>query len=184
MDRWFKKIAAESDLPEEVARQLREVGYVVIDGPVAKTKRARLSEAYDAAVLAAHPDDVSIKGSTRVHDFVNRGHHFDELYIYGPLLAACYCVIGRPFKLSTMLARTVEPGAPAQALHVDFKRDADGWPMIGFIIMIDEFRSDNGATRFVPGSHMIPHAPGDVMQDATAVYEGQALACGPAGVNV
>jgi len=181
MDEWFKEIAAESDLPEEAARQLRDIGYVVIDGPVAHIKCAQLSEAYDAAVLAAHPDDVSIKGSTRIHDFVNRGPTFDELYLYGPLLAACCRVIGRPFKLSTMLARTIEPGATAQALHVDFKRDAIGWPMIGFIIMIDEFRSDNGTTRFVPGSHMIPHAPGDIMQDPTAVYEGQALACGPAG---
>lgn len=178
MDKWFGMIAEEFDLPEEVARQLRDSGYVVVEGPA---KWAQLSEAYDAAVLAAHPDDVSIRSSTRIHDFVNRGHNFDELYIYGPILAACCRIIGRPFKLSTMLARTLEPGAPAQELHVDFERDADGWPMIGFIIMVDEFRSDNGATRFVPGSHMIAHAPGDVMNDTTAVYEGQALACGPAG---
>src|SRR5438067_1768747 len=138
MDKWFREIAAECDLPEEVARQLRDVGYVVMDGPVAHTQCAQLAEAYDAVVLAAQPDDVSISSSTRVHDFVNRGHHFDELYIYKPILAACCCIIGRPFKLSTMLSRTLEPGAPAQALHVDFKRDADGWPMIGFIIMVDE----------------------------------------------
>jgi len=181
MDKWFREMAAEYDLSEDVARQLRDIGYVVIEGPVAQTKCAQLSEAYDAAVLAAHPDDVGISSSTRVHDFVNRGHHFDGLYIYGPLLAACCHIIGRPFKLSTMLARTIEPGAPAQALHVDFKRDAVGWPMIGFIIMVDEFRSDNGATRFAPGSHMIDYVAGDVMKDATGVYEGQALACGAAG---
>jgi ectoine hydroxylase-related dioxygenase (phytanoyl-CoA dioxygenase family) len=181
MDKWFREIAAGCDLPEDVAWQLGDAGYVVIEGLVAHTRCAQLSEVYDAAVLAAHPDDVSIRSSTRINDFVNRGHNFDELYIYRPLLAACCRIIGRPFKLSTMLARTLEPGAPAQALHVDFKRDADGWPMIGFIIMVDEFRSDNGATRFVPGSHTISYAPGDVMKDATAVYEGQALACGPAG---
>ncbi len=177
MDKWFREIAAESDLPEEVARQLHDVGYVVIKGAVSHT--AQLSEAYDAAVLAAHPDDVSVSISTRIHDFVNRGPEFDELYLYPPLLAACCRVIARPFKLSTMRARTLEPGAPAQTLHVDFKRYDDGWPMVGFIIMVDEFRCDNGATRFVPGSHLTTQAPGDV--DATADYEGQALACGPAG---
>jgi ectoine hydroxylase-related dioxygenase (phytanoyl-CoA dioxygenase family) len=181
MDERFKAIAAETDLPEGVALQLRDAGYVVIEGPVAQAECAQLAEAYDAAVLAAHPDDVSVSSSTRIHDFVNRGHHFDELYLYKPLLAACCHIIGRSFKLSTMRARTLEPGAPAQALHVDFKGDADGWPMIGFIIMVDEFRSDNGATRFVPGSHRLPHSPDDVMTDATADYEGQALACGPAG---
>src|ERR1044071_7974149 len=181
MDKRFKDIAAEFDLPEDIARQLLEVGYVVIRGAVAPTRCARLSEAYDAAVRSAHPDDVSISTSTRVHDFVNRGPAFDELYLYGPLLAACCRVIGRPFKLSCMLARTLEPGAPAQALHVDFARDADGWPMIGFIIMVDEFRCDNGATRFVPGSHMTPPTPGDGMKDATAFCASPALACGPAG---
>ena len=181
MDHWFRDIAAGFDLPEEIARQLCEAGYVVMEGAVAPAKRAQLSEAYDAAVRSAHPDDVGISTSTRIHDFVNRGPAFDELYLYGPLLAACCRVISRPFKLSTLLARTIEPGAPAQALHVDFARDADGWPMIGFIIMVDEFRSDNGATRFVPGSHMISHAPGESMTDAAAFYAGQALACGPAG---
>lgn len=33
------------------------------------------------------------------------------------------------------------------------RRDSADWPLVGFILMIDEFRPDNGATRFVPGSH-------------------------------
>jgi Phytanoyl-CoA dioxygenase (PhyH) len=181
MDEWFKTIAAESDLPEWVERQLRDVGYVVIEGAMPQSQCAQLSKAYDAAVLAAHPDEVSIKSSTRVHDFVNRGPAFDELYLYPPLLAASCRVLARPFKLSTMLARTLEPGAPAQALHVDFKRYDGGWPMVGFIVMIDEFRSDNGATRFVPGSHLATQVAGDVVEDATAAYDGEVLAYGPAG---
>jgi len=180
-DEWFRKIAAESNLTEDVARQLREAGFVVIDGPVPPTKLAQFSEAYDAAVLAAHPDDVSIRSSTRINDFVNRGPEFDELYIYQPILAACFRIIGRPFKLSTMHARTLEPGARVETLHVDFKHDASGWPMVGFIIMVDEFRSDNGATRFVPGSHLNRNVPGDVMNDATADHENQMPARGPAG---
>jgi hypothetical protein len=180
-DKWFSKMVAELELPADVERQLCEAGYVVIEDPALHARCARLAEAYDAAVLAAHPDDVSRRSSTRVHDFVNRGPEFDDLYLYKPLLAACCRVIARPFKLSTMLARTLEPGAPVQELHVDFKREADGWPMVGFIIMVDEFRSDNGATRFVPGSHAAFSLPGDAMEDARADCEGQVLACGPAG---
>ena len=41
----------------------------------------------------------------------------------------------------------------AQELHVDVRPDEDAWPLLGFIVMVDEFREDNGATRFVPGSH-------------------------------
>jgi ectoine hydroxylase-related dioxygenase (phytanoyl-CoA dioxygenase family) len=53
--------------------------------------------------------------------------------------------------------------------------------MVGFIIMVDDFRSDNGATRFVPGSHTWPTTPCDAMSDPAADHEQQVLACGPAG---
>jgi ectoine hydroxylase-related dioxygenase (phytanoyl-CoA dioxygenase family) len=79
-----------------------------------------------------------------------------------------------------MHARTLEPGAPAQSLHVDVKHQADGWPLVGFIVMVDEFRADNGATRFVRGSHLWPREPDELMTDATGEYE-EVLACGPAG---
>ena len=179
---WYDLITAESKLPPNAARQLCDIGFVIMPGPIIDGGCAQLSEAYDRAVLMADPNDVSIRSSTRVHDFVNLGQEFDGFYIYGPVLAACCRIIGRPFKLSTMHARTLEPGAPAQPLHVDVKREADGWPLVGFIIMVDEFSAENGATRFVPGSHLLSREePGKLMDDATDAYEGQVLACGPAG---
>ena len=50
-------------------------------------------------------------------DFVNRDPAFDDLYLYQPILEACCRLIGAPFHLSTMHARAVNPGAPAQDLH-------------------------------------------------------------------
>ncbi len=176
MNDWYDAIAAESELPPEAARQLHNLGFVILPGPVIPGGCARLSEAYDRAVSAAAPEDVAVRSSTRVHDFVNRGPEFDGIYVYGPLLAACRQIIGRPFKLSTMLARTLEPGAPAQQLHVDVRREADGWPLVGFILMVDEFHTENGATRFVPCSHWLPDEPDGLAQDAEEV-----LARGPAG---
>jgi Phytanoyl-CoA dioxygenase (PhyH) len=176
MDDWYSILAADSVLPPDAERQLRDVGFVVMPVP-----EARLSLAYDRAVLTADPSDVSIRASTRIHDFVNRGPEFDGLYVYRPLLAACCRIIGRPFKLSTMLARTLEPGAPAQPLHADVKREGDGWPLVGFIIMVDEFDAKNGATRFVSGSHLLPREPNDLMKDATDTYDGEVLAYGRAG---
>src|SRR3954469_16492022 len=182
MHDWFSVIGAGRELSAGAARDLRDNGFVVIPGPVAPEGLERLAAAYDSAVYSAALDDVSVGSSTtRVHDFVNRGPEFDALYVYRPVLKACCSVIGRPFKLSTMLARTVRPRSPAQALHVDYERDADGWPMLGFILMLDEFRSDNGATRFVPGSHEWPTLSGDLTNAPPADDEGQVVACGPAG---
>jgi hypothetical protein len=182
MNDWLKEIGSGRELPAGAARELLDSGFVVIPGPAAGGRLARLARAYDLSVAGADPSDVSVGSTTtRVHDFVNRGPEFDELYVYRPILEACCRVIGRPFKLSSLLARTVRPHSRAQTLHVDFKADACGWPMVGFIIMVDEFREDNGATRFVPGSHRWPEVPGEVMDDPASDHERQVVACGAAG---
>ena len=154
MQDWFNLIGAGCQLPARALQDLRDVGFFVIPGPIAPDRLVHLAAAYDAAIAAANPEDVKIGStSTRVRDFVNRGSEFDELYIHQPVLEACHRIIGQPFRLSTMHARTVRPRSLAQELHVDFERDREGWTMIGFIFMVDEFRRDNGATRFIPGSH-------------------------------
>jgi ectoine hydroxylase-related dioxygenase (phytanoyl-CoA dioxygenase family) len=182
MDDWFSVIDARCALTADAVQDLRDVGFVVIPGPVAPDRLAQFAEAYDSAVGCAASDDISIGSSTtRVNDFVNRGPEFDPLYVYEPILEACCRIIGQPFKLGTMHARTVRPYSQAQNLHVDFKREGDGWPMVGFIMMVDEFRTDNGATRFLPGSHKWSTIPADFQKDTTADYESQVLACGPPG---
>ncbi len=182
MNDWFNEIGAGCELPASAARELLDLGFAVIPGPVATKRLAQLADAYELAVAGASAVDLNIGSTTtRVHDFVNRGAEFDPLYIYRPILEACHRVIGRSFKLSSLLARSVRPHTQAQPLHVDFKSDADGWPMVGFILMVDDFRKDNGATRFVPGSHKSLAIPSDVMKDPTSDYESQVLVCGAAG---
>lgn len=171
-DTMYQAIAAHSQLNADIAAQLRETGFVVIPGPETPGGIERLSAAYDHAVATADAADVRVASSTRVTDFVNRAPEFDGIYVYPPLLAACCLIIGRPFKLSGTRARTLEPGAPVELLHVDVEPKADGWPIVGFIVMVDAFDAENGATRFVPGSHLR-------LRDASD--EGEMLACGPAG---
>jgi hypothetical protein len=170
------------ELGPSARQELDEAGFTVIPGPATAAELAHLSAAYDAAVAGAAPDDVKVGSSTtRVRDFVNRGPEFDGLYLHLPVLKACCRILPGPFRLSTMHARTLRSGLPAQDLHVDFERDSYGWTMVGFIFMVDEFRNDNGATRFVPGSHLWSSIPRDVQGGLKAEYPGQVVACGPAG---
>ena len=180
MSDWFRTLTAGNNLPAAAATELQERGVVVIPGPLSPGRMERLARAYDAAMASAIGDDIRIGSSTtRVNDFVNRGAEFDDPYVFPPVLEACVRVIGRPFKLSTRLARTLRRHQPAQGLHVDVRRDSADWPLVGFILMVDEFRPDNGATCFVPGSHTRPRAPPDAMPNQPAV--GQVPTCGRAG---
>ena len=165
-----------------MCQELDEDGFTIVPGPVPEADLVRLAHAYDAAVVGAAPEDVRVGSSTtRVNDFVNRGPEFDALYLHTPVLKACWRILGRQFRLSTMHARTLRPGLPAQSLHVDFERDSDGWTMVGFIFMVDSFRKENGATRFLPGSHLWPAVPRELPGGCQEDYPGQVLACGPAG---
>src|SRR6187399_419385 len=95
-------IASESHLSADAARQLCDIGFVVIPGPFSRSACEQLSLAYDRAVAAADPSDVhsgKTNSSTRISDFVNRGPEFDKIYIHPPVLAACCLIIGAPFKL-------------------------------------------------------------------------------------
>jgi hypothetical protein len=178
---WHSLIASEMSLSPDAARQLRDLGFLIVPGPKLVGGIPQLSKAYDQAVAAADPADVGIGSSTRVRAFVNGGPEFDRIYVHPPLLAACCEIIGGPFKLSGMRARTLEPGAPMEALHADVKHRADGWPIVGFIWMIDTFVPENGATRFVPRSHLDARDPREVLESAMAPHSKQILACGPAG---
>jgi len=180
-DTVYQAILGQWQLPADVALQLRDAGFVVIPGPVTPGGIERLSEAYDHAVATADAADVRIASSTRVTDFVNRGPEFDGIYIFRPLLAACCLIISQPFKLSGTRARTLAPGAPVEGLHVDVKPKANGWPIVGFIMMVDAFDAENGATRFVPGSHLKLLDPRELLNNPTNAHEEEVLACGAAG---
>ena len=183
MNDWFSFIGRRSEFPAKIAQDLEDNGFVVFPGSIKSGDLPQLVSAYDSASLLASSDEIRIGStSTRVNDFVNRGSEFDLLYVYRPLLEASFRVIGQPFKLSTMHARTLHPKVQAQNLHIDFKPKEEKFPLVSFIFMVDEFCSDNGATRFVPGSHKWSAVPNELSNDGLAEYENQTqTACGPAG---
>src|SRR5438128_758938 len=110
---WFETLAASSALSDEAADELHHRGFVVLPGPVPPERMASFTDAYTTAVSSASGSDVRVgTTSTRVSDFVNRGADFDALYIFPPLLDACCRVIGQPFKLSSLQARTLRPHTP------------------------------------------------------------------------
>jgi ectoine hydroxylase-related dioxygenase (phytanoyl-CoA dioxygenase family) len=169
----MKPASTGTNLPAAVAGDLDRNGFAILPSELAPDRAASLKRAFDTAVSEAASTDIRTgRTTTRVAGFVNRGTAFEDLYVRPLLLAAAARVVGHEFKLSAFHARTVLPYTPSQELHVDVPWGATDWPLLGFIIMIDAFRHDNGATRFVPGSHLSEREPDSA---------SEVLACGPAG---
>lgn len=167
-------------LPLASMAALEELGFVVLPGPFALDQLDMIANACDAEVGAAVGDDIRVGStSTRVVDFVNRGPLFDPLYVYPPLLDAAVRTVGLEIKLSCLHARTLRPGSVALDIHVDVERGSPDWPLLGFIFMIDAFTPDNGATRFIAGSHRWSDSPRDA--ELTEYAPQLESVCGPAG---
>jgi hypothetical protein len=168
-------------LPSDKAQQLVDDGFAIIDGPYSQAELGHLSRDFDIAMASADPADVRISSSTRAWDIVSRTPEFERIYTYPPLLEACGIIVGEGFKLSATCFRSVNPGAGSQALHVDVSFRGDDWPILGFILMVDGFTAENGATRFVRGSQKRCRDPGAPASDANGHRDVETLACGSAG---
>jgi ectoine hydroxylase-related dioxygenase (phytanoyl-CoA dioxygenase family) len=134
--------------------------------------------------VAAGPDFKIASTTTRMSDLLAYASVFDNVYLHPPLLKACSHIIGEPFKLSSFLARTLRGKTPAQELHTDLARGSEDAPLLGFILMIDSFREENGATRFVPTSHNWTDLPCDRLPDARAQHSNEVLGCGESGTMI
>ncbi len=143
---------------QDVAQRLISDGYVIVSGLMT-----------GAAVAAARADLGRILDSTpvgrnafegfatqRVYALFAKTRMFDQAATHPLLLEVLDHVLGH-YQLSAPVGIRIGPGERAQVLH----RDDAVYPLpqphppvvVNTMWPLDEFTEDNGATRFVPGSH-------------------------------
>jgi hypothetical protein len=185
VDTHFQQIQSGKALLSETVAQLLDSGFATIPGPYSRMRFLELAAGYDE-VMASSPGPEYKEGCTtnRLSGLLNYSSLFDDIFLYPPLLEASARVVGEPFKLTSLLARTLRPGTPPQELHADLTRESEDAPLVGFILMLDSFRRENGATRFVPGSHRWPDVPSNRMTDSRDTWPGEVLASGEAGTLI
>src|SRR3954453_19536867 len=64
MDAWFSAMDAFRELSEGAVQELRDLGFVIIPGPVTPDRLPQLAEAYDSAMAGAAAEDVSVGSTT------------------------------------------------------------------------------------------------------------------------
>ncbi len=116
---------------------------------------------------------------------------YDEIFrqaIAEPKLLACVeHILGSAYKLGSLNARSARAHSDwVQPLHCDMGAlpDENGYSVCNIIWMLDDFTTENGATRCVPGSHLSGKLPQESLADPVAAHPEEILLTGKAGTVV
>ncbi|HYU43704.1 MAG TPA: phytanoyl-CoA dioxygenase family protein [Vicinamibacteria bacterium] len=172
----------------EHARRLDEEGYVRLEGFIAPERRRRLVDQIDA-LFAAEGEGAGAEfrqepGARRLANLADKGEVFIECVVDETVRAYLAHVLGPRFKLSSLNARSANPHrAESQPLHVDAGAlpDEAGYWVCNTVWLLDDFTTENGALRVVPGSHRSGRRPQDALADPERPHPEEVLVTGRAG---
>jgi ectoine hydroxylase-related dioxygenase (phytanoyl-CoA dioxygenase family) len=170
---------------------LDEQGYLPLEGILDAWQVATLARRFDELVseegeragVEAHQE----QGADRLADLVDKDPAFDLCWNNPKQLAAVSHVLGwKEFKVFSLNGRAALPSQGHQSLHVDWgSAVAPGdYQICNSIWMLDDFTTDNGATRIIPGSHRWGRLPQDDMADPRQPHPDEILLLGSAGTAV
>jgi ectoine hydroxylase-related dioxygenase (phytanoyl-CoA dioxygenase family) len=173
---------------QEDLEALDRDGYVILDGMMSEEEiascKAAIREIGEAeGLMAGHEYTLCNDGAFRLHNLLNKTTVFDR-YGMDPLVLRLVDHVLPQYMLSMLNVRAALPSQPAQKLHVDWDYGAvapGDYFVCNAMWLLDDFTVDNGATRFVPGSHAFGTLPQDALEDRLATHPDERLALAPAG---
>jgi ectoine hydroxylase-related dioxygenase (phytanoyl-CoA dioxygenase family) len=171
--------------------QLDAEGYVAlsafIDPAFLAALRDRTEELFEAEGESAGSEFRTEPNARRLANLVAKGEVYERLVSHPKLLDGIRAVLGPRFKLSSLNARCANPRSHSrQPLHIDMGLlpDERGNLVCNSVWMLDDFTTDNGALRVVPGSHRWRRKPQDVLPDPDAAHPEEVLVTGSAGTVI
>ncbi|HTX39447.1 MAG TPA: phytanoyl-CoA dioxygenase family protein [Bryobacteraceae bacterium] len=172
----------------EQVRQLQADGVLVLrqvmDAAWLEALRAAVARQLEAEGENAGAEFRKEEHARRLANLVDKGEVFRRVIAHPELLQAAEAVLGPDWKLGSLNYRGADPHShSAQPLHCDMGLvpDAQGNAVFNSIWLLDDFTSDNGATRYVPGSHTCGKLPQDVLADPKASHPAERLVLAAAG---
>ena len=175
-------------MDDQQRKQLDEQGYLIFRSVLSPAQveavLERLEELWATEGDQAGEENYIEPGVRRLANLANKGEIFRGLYAHPQVLEVVESVMGPDGRAAMVNARDVPPYTGVRMpFHMDSDkgrvRDEKGYSAATAIWMLDEFTSANGATAFVPGSHLLGKSPREVLTDLNAshpeeiVIEGQ-----------
>ena len=174
-------------LSEEDKQQLDDQGYLILEdlmGPeMLRALRARIEQLFAEECDQAGSEFKQEPNARRLANLVNKGEIFERVIETPRVLEGMAHVLGPEYKLSSLNVRVAGPKSNCgQPLHADSGAVADdhGYWVANSVWMLDDFTTENGAIRLVPGSHKWRKLPQDALGDPSAPHPGEVLLTGRA----
>lgn len=149
-----------AQLPEHVARRLRDDGFAIFPGLIPGQEVAHFTQRVEELFAQEGENSGSEfkqePGTRRLANCVDKGEIFEKAVENPVVLESVRTVLGPDFKLSSFNVRSANPHSNCgQPLHADSGAIADekGYWVCNSVWMLDDFTESNGALRVVPGSH-------------------------------
>jgi ectoine hydroxylase-related dioxygenase (phytanoyl-CoA dioxygenase family) len=171
-------------------KQLDKEGYLIYENvlPAARVEalRARLEDLWTLEGDKAGEENYIEAGVRRLANLANKGDLFRALYAHPQVLEVVEAVMGPEIRVAMVNARDALPHTGARmSFHMDSDqgrvRDELGYNAATAIWMLDEFTRANGATAFVPGSHLLGKSPKQALADIGAAHPREIIIEGRPG---
>ena len=175
---------------DEQRTQLNEQGYLIFKRFLSREQiealLARLEGLWAAEGEKAGEENYIEPGVRRLANLASKGILFRELYAHAQVLEVVEAVMGSDMRASMVNARDVPPHTGVRMpFHMDSDRgrhrDDKGYSAATAIWMLDPFTVENGATAFVPGSHLLGKSPKQILADLNASHPDEIIVEGQAG---
>jgi ectoine hydroxylase-related dioxygenase (phytanoyl-CoA dioxygenase family) len=156
----------ETDLAGHLERIERD-GYTVLEGVIDDDLRLALIDDLNRieAETGARPAGNSFEGAatTRIYNLLAHGALWQQVPVHPEVLAVIEGVLDDGCLISSLSSIAIAPGEIAQPIHADDQLQPIAKPhpptVCNSMWALTDFTEANGATRIVPGSHLLDHSP-------------------------